>query len=66
MNRNDKGTRRTKNRGGAPLSVDPNGQERATKRVVFALTPSQFAKLQTQAKQSKLPISVLVRQKVTA
>jgi hypothetical protein len=55
-----------KNKGGAPRSVDPKGRECATKRVVFALTPTQFAQLQAEAKRRKLPLSVLVRLKVAA
>jgi hypothetical protein len=61
-----KSKQQRKQRGGAPLSVDPKGRERATKRVVFALTPSQVAQLQAEAKRRRLPLSVLVRQKVAA
>lgn len=61
-----KSRQQKKSKGGAPLSVDPKGRERATKRVVFALTPSQFTQLQAEAKRRRLPLSVLVREKVAA
>jgi len=54
-----------KHKGGAPLSVDPKGRERASTRVVFALTPTQLAALQAKAKRRGLKISALVRELVT-
>jgi hypothetical protein len=54
--------KRHKNRGGAPLRVDPNGRERATARLFVRLTLSQLATLQAKAKQRGLPVSVLVRE----
>jgi len=56
---------RRKHRGGAPLRVDPKGRERATARLVFALTPTQLAALQAKAKRRGVKVSVLVRDLVT-
>lgn len=60
-----KSKQRRKSRGGAPLRVDPKGRERATARLVFALTPTQLAALQAKAKRRGLPLSALVRELVT-
>lgn len=57
----DKTKHHTKRKGGAPLRVDPKGREKASSRVVFALTPTQFAKLKAKAKRQGLPVSVFVR-----
>ena len=54
-----------KHKGGAPLRVDPKGRERASTRVVFAVTPTQFAALQAKAKRRGLKLSALVRELVT-
>lgn len=53
-----------KRKGGAPLRVDPKGRERASARLVFALTPTQLAALQAKAKRRGVKVSVLVRELV--
>lgn len=60
----DKTKQQRKRKGGAPLRVDPKGRERASARLVFALTPTQLAALQAKAKRRGVKVSVLVRELV--
>lgn len=60
----DRTKQQRKRKGGAPLRVDPRGRERASVRLVFALTPTQLAALQAKAKRRGVKVSVLVRELV--